>query len=60
MLEAPKSFIMPDVNGMGTYSTRWKMKKLMPAQYSRTDLKMKSLESKIDTNRVEESVRLSS
>ena len=41
--EAPKSFIVLD--DVGTYTTRWNMKKLMPSQYSRTVLKRRSLES---------------
>ena len=43
--EAPKSFIVLDANDVGTYTTRWNMKKLMPAQYSRTVLKRRSLEN---------------
>ena len=43
--EAPKSFIMLDSNDMGTYTTRWNMKKLIPAQYSRTVLTRRSLEN---------------
>ena len=35
---------MLDTKDMGTYTTRWNMKKLMPAQYSRTVLKRTSLE----------------
>ena len=43
--EAPKSFIVLDANDVGTYTTRWNMKKLMSAQYSRTVLKRRSLEN---------------
>ena len=43
--EAPESFIVLDANDVGTYTTRWNMKKLMPAQYSRTVLKRRSLEN---------------
>ena len=41
----PKSFIVLDANDVGTYTTRWNMKKWMPAQYSRTVLKRRSLEN---------------
>ena len=43
--EAPKSFIVLDANDVGTYTTRWNMKKLMPAQYSWTVLSRRSLEN---------------
>ena len=43
--EAPKTFIRLDANDVETYATRWNMKKLMPAQYSRTVLKRRSLEN---------------
>ena len=42
--EAPKSFIVLDAIDVGTYTTRWNMKKLMLTQYSRTVLKRRSLE----------------
>ena len=44
-LEAPKSFIVLDANDVRTYTTRWNMKKLIPAQYNRTVLKRRSLEN---------------
>ena len=43
--EAPKSFIRLEANHVGTYTTRWNMKKLMPAQYSQSVLKRRSLEN---------------
>ena len=43
--EAPKLLIGLDANDVGTYTTRWNMKKLMPAQYSWTVLKRRSLEN---------------
>ena len=43
--EAPNTFIRQCANDVGTYKTRWNMKKLMPAQYSRTVLKSRSLET---------------
>ena len=43
--EAPKFFIRLDANDVGTFTTRWNMKKLMPAQYSRTVLKRRFLEN---------------
>ena len=43
--EAPKTFISLDANDVGTCTTRWNMKKLMPAQYSRTVLKRRSFEN---------------
>ena len=36
---------MLDANDVGTYTTRWNMKTLMPAEYSRTVLKKRSLEN---------------
>ena len=44
-LEAPKSFIVLDANDVRKYTTRWNMKKLIPAQYNRTVLKRRSLEN---------------
>ena len=42
--EAPKSFIKLNTDDVGRYTTRWNVKKLIPAQYSRTVLKRRSLE----------------
>ena len=42
--KAPKSFIILDANDVGTYTTQWNMKKLLPAQHSRTVLKRCSFE----------------
>ena len=43
--EAPESFIMQDAIDVGTFTTRWNMKKLLPAQYNGTVLKRRSIEN---------------
>ena len=43
--EAPKSFIKLNTDDVGRYTTRWNVKKLIPAQYSRTVPKRRSLEN---------------
>ena len=60
--EAPKSVIRLDANDVGTYTTRWNMKKLMPAQYSRTVLKRRSSENflRLTYNWLMETINLSS